>query len=491
MSNTRFWSFDVVIVGAGITGLSTALKLQQEGKKCLVAEAATIGFGTSGGTTAHLNTFMDSSYADIEKNFSERDALLVCQAAKDAITLVEKNISTFNISCDFERKDGYLYSQDDKQTKELDEILEASRRAGCDVDYVDSIPLDIPFQKAISFKGQAQFHPTKYLNGLAQAFEEAGGVILENCRVAGVKELEGSLEVQTPAATVTAGHLVYATHVPPGVNLLHFRNAAYRSYVLAILLDNNAYPEGLAYDMEDPYHYYRTQVINGQNYLIAGGEDHKTGDEENTEFCFHKLESYLRQYFTFSEVAFKWSSQYYEPADGLPYIGHLPGNPSTVFTATGYSGNGMIYSHVAAMLLTDIIQQRENNLQALFDPERVKLLAGFSSVVKESADVVAKFVSKFYDHTKIKELDEIVNDDGKIIKFGDDVMAVYRDTSGILHAVHPACTHINCHVTWNNTEKSWDCPCHGSRFDMDGKVLTAPARKNLQPIALGAQDKGE
>ncbi len=390
-----------------------------------------------------------------------------------------------NISCDFEKKDGYLFSQDDKQTKELEDILEASQRAGCEVAYADALPVNIPFEKAIVFKGQAQFNPAKYINGLARAFEQAGGVILENCRVTGFEENNDKLEVETFSATFICRYLIYATHVPPGVNLLHFRNAAYRSYVLAVQLSDGAYPSDLAYDMYDPYHYYRTHVVDGQPYLIAGGEDHKTGDEENTEGCFERLESYLKQHFQISEVAFRWSSQYYEPADGLPYIGHLPGNPDNVLVATGYSGNGMIYSHVAALVLSDMILQKENELIDLFDPERIKIVAGFASVVKESADVVGKFVSRFYDHTKIADLDEIANNEAKIVKYDGDVMAVFRDEQGMLHAVHPGCTHINCHVAWNNSEKSWDCPCHGSRFDVDGAVLTAPARKNLQRIEFG------
>ena len=476
--------FDVLIVGGGITGITTALLLQKAGKKCLLAEAQTIGFGTSGGTTAHLNTFMDVSYDQIAKDFGEDNAQLVATAAREALDLVAKNVKEYNIDCGYSEQSGYLFSQDTKQTNELDEIFDASQKAGCQIKYEDKIPVPVDFIKAVVYERQAQIHPSKYFYALAKAFEDAGGVLLQGCRVTGVHDKSDHLEIESTLGKIQAGKLIYATHIPPGVNLLHFRCAPYRSYAMAIKLKDEDYPDGLAYDMYDPYHYYRTQEVNGEKFLIAGGEDHKTAHQENTEECFRRLESYLTKHFKIEEVSFKWSSQYFQPTDGLPYIGNLPGNPDNVFVATGFGGNGITYSHVTAIMLTDIIVKGESRYAKLFDPNRIKPVAGFESFVKEAADVVGKFIGDRFTKTKIKELAELAPGEAKVVKYEGESIALYKDMNGGLHAVNPACSHINCIVGWNNAEQTWDCPCHGSRFSVDGEMLTAPARKDLEKISL-------
>ncbi len=290
--------------------------------------------------------------------------------------------------------------------------------------------------------------------------------------------------VETTAGNLLCRQFIYATHIPPGINLLHLRCAPYRSYAMAVRLKDGKYPGALAYDMDDPYHYYRTQRVHGKDYLIAGGEDHKTGHIDDTEACFTKLESYIRQYFKVEEIAFKWSSQYFEPADGLPYIGHLPGKPGNIFVATGFGGNGMIYSQIAAEVLTNIILQKEDERIKILDPNRIKPIAGFANFVKENADVAKELVSSFFAGKKIDELSGLKNAEAKVVKFEGHTMAVYKDEKGMVHSVDPTCKHMKCGVVWNSAEKSWDCPCHGARYDMDGKVLTGPADRDLDVIKL-------
>lgn len=474
---------DVVIVGGGMTGITTGLLLQKSGLSCLIAEAYTIGFGTTSGTTAHLNTFLDNDYHQIKKDFGEADAQLVYKATREALDLVKQQVQTYAIDCGYEEKDGYVYAQDEKQSDQLDDILKASGQAGAEVEYTDKIPVPIPFQKAVVYHRQAQFHPTKYITALTKAFEEAGGVLLQNCFVTAVNEGE-PLTIETGLGTIKGSKLIYATHIPPGINLLHFRCAPYRSYAMAVTLKDRAYPNGLAYDMYDPYHYYRTQEIDGVPYLIAGGEDHKTAHETNTEACFTQLESYIRKYFVIDEVAFKWSSQYFEPSDGLAYIGQLPGNGDNIYVATGYGGNGMTYSHIAAITLSDIIVKGDSEYAELFDPNRIKMVAGFAAFIKENADVVKEFVSKRIGQEKVSELSELAPGEAKVVKVEGESIALYKDDSGTVHAVNPVCTHAKCIVAWNGAEKTWDCPCHGARYDADGNVLTGPARKNLEVIVL-------
>ncbi len=469
---------DVVIVGGGITGITTALLLQRGGKRCVLVEANHIGFGSTGGTTAHLNTFMDSSYAQIQQNFSTEDAVLIAGGARQAIDLIKQQIEEYNIHCLFRELPGYLFSTDEKQTKELDELITASKKVGVQVDYTNNSVLPVPYQKIALFEGQAQFHPLLYLYGLARAFEDAGGILLQNCRMLHANDNE-TIEVVTTKGNIKCRQLIYATHIPPGVNLLHFRCAPYRSYAIAVQLKNKDYPDAVAYDMNDPYHYYRTQEMDGKTYLIVGGEDHKTGHEENTEACFRRLESHVRNFFEVEEVSYKWSSQYYEPTDGLPYIGHLPGHPGNIYVATGFGGNGMIYGTLAAILFRDLLVKGESPLEELLDPNRIKPVAGFANFVKEAADVVGKLVGGLFPEEKLPALAGIAPEEGRIVEFEGKKMGIYKDELGKIYAIDPGCTHIKCTVQWNGAEKTWDCPCHGSRFSYTGEVLTGPARKNL------------
>lgn len=486
-------TFDVVIAGGGITGVTLALQLQQHGMKCVILEAQTLGFGTTGGTTAHLNTLLDTPYSKIIKDFGVDNARLVASSTRAAIQLVKDNIEEFNIDCGFGETSGYLFAQNDDQVKELEAIHDSCLDVGVSAEFTSDVPLVVPYKKAIRIPNQAKFHPLRYLHGLAAAFQTRGGVIIEHCRVLNAKgESDNDVIVETSQGNFQAKSLVYATHIPIGVNLLHLRCAPYRSYAIAVkLADGASYPEGLIYDMYDPYHYYRTQNIDGEDYLIVGGEDHKTGEEVNTNGSFLKLESHVRSHFEVSEIAYRWSSQYYEPVDGLPYIGHLPGNPKNVFVATGYGGNGITYSHVAALLLRGLVLKHESPYSELFNPGRVKPVAGFTEFIKHNADVVKQFVGKWFGHEDLQSLAALAPGEGKIVKYEDQTLGLYKDEKGVLHAVNPACTHMKCAVAWNVAEQSWDCPCHGARYNCDGEVLNGPASKDLESIEVRSLQEEE
>ena len=475
--------YDVAVIGGGVTGISTAFQLQAAGKKCILIEANNLCFGTTGGTTAHLNTLLDTPYTRIIKNFGKENAQRVAKATAEAIALIKSNIDQYQIDCEFEEASAYLFSQTNEQTEELDEIYEACQDVGLDISYNLSLPVNIDFEKAIEVRGQGKFHPVKYVYGLAVAFEKAGGVMLQQTRVTGIEDTEG-LTIETDNGNFRAVNLIYATHIPPGVNLLQMRCEPWRSYAISFTLKDMKYPQDLIYDMYDPYHYIRSQKINGKEYLIVGGEDHKTGDEENAEACFLRLESYIRKHFNVNEILFKWSSQYFEPADGLPYIGHLPGHPGNIFVATGYGGNGMTYSSVAATVLKQMILQEESPYIKLFDPNRVKPIAGFTTFLKQNVDAFKNFVGKWFDKEKLEEFADLAPGDARVTKYNGEKLALYKDEQGELHAVSPVCTHLKCSVAWNNAEQSWDCPCHGSRFSYEGKVLTGPADHDLEKIEI-------
>lgn len=475
--------YDVIIVGGGITGISTALLLQEAGKQCLVVEAVEIGYGTTGGTTAHLNTLLDIPYYVIAQNFGEEQAAQVADATAAAIRLIKDNVQRFNIDCGFRDADAYLFAQDEKQEKELEKIRETSAKAGLDIGYVQDIPVSVPFTKAVRARGQAKFNPLEYVHAIAKAFEAAGGVILQGCKVINT-EKESTVKVHTNAGVFSTVDLIYATHIPPGINLLHLRCSPYRSYAMAVTLEDDAYPEELSYDMYDPYHYYRTQVVKGETYLIVGGEDHKTGLEDNTERCLLTLESHIRKHFKVKEVAYKWSSQYFEPADGLPYIGYLPGSEDHIYVASGYGGNGMTYSSVAAVLLKQIILEEKPALEKLFDPNRIKPIAGFTNFVTHNTDVIKQYFGKMFSAEEITQLTELAPGEGRLVEYHDRKIALYKNEEGRLYALNPSCAHMKCDVKWNQAEKSWDCPCHGARYNYDGKVMTGPADADLEGIAL-------
>jgi glycine/D-amino acid oxidase-like deaminating enzyme/nitrite reductase/ring-hydroxylating ferredoxin subunit len=484
--------YEVAIAGGGITGLTTALLLQKAGKKCIVFEADSLCFGTTGGTTAHINTILDTPYSIHIKNFGKDGARQVAQAAVDAIDSIKSLITEYQIECAFEQASGYLFARDAKQAKELDEIYQSYQEVGLNPRIADEIPIHSEFTKAMVVDGQAKFNPVPYVYALAHAFEEAGGIIVQNCRVQKIDEQEKLVYVETEKGTFIAFHFIYATHIPAGINVLHLRCAPYRSYAIAATLKDNAYPKDLAYDLDDPYHYYRTQKVNGVDYLIAGGEDHKTGHKTNTDQCFRNLESHLLKHFNIESFTHHWSSQYFEPADGLPYIGHMPGHSGKVLVATGFGGNGMTYSNVAARVLTSYIVQNKEEYGDIFSPTRVKPVASFTKMVGHNTDVLRQLVGKWFSSVDHSEVADLAPGEARILKLDGNTLGIYKDEHGALHAVNPTCTHMKCMVAWNGAERSWDCPCHGARYSAEGKVLTGPADAHLEvlPIAsLVSSDK--
>lgn len=475
-------SFDVIIAGGGITGFTTALLLQQQGLRCMVAEAANACFGTTGGTTAHLNTLLDTPYPTIEKNFGKDAARLIASATREAIRLAADHVSRFQIDCGFEEAQANLYAQTKDQEEELQDIQRAAEAAGLQTSLG---PVAAPFigSLALLVPAQAKFDPVAYTRALAKEFENKGGVIRDHCRVTGVRE-EAGLTIDTNAGSFTAQHLLWATHIPPGVNLLHLRCTAWRSYAMAFTIDSGDYPSALIYDMDDPYNYYRSQKIGCHEYIIAGGKDHKTGENIHAYSRFTELEAQVRRYFDVKEVVARWSSQFFESADGLPYIGHLPGAPNNVYVATGFGGNGVTYSHVAAQLLTAIITGKSNPLQQLLSPGRIKPVAGFKNFMAQNAEVVANLAGKMFGADELESLSALAAGEARIVKFNDNTVGLFKDQHGQLHAVNPVCTHLKCTVQWNDAELSWDCPCHGARYNPDGTVLTGPADRPLEKINI-------
>lgn len=482
--------FDVLIVGAGITGLTTGLLLQEAGKKCIICEAHNVGYGTSSGTTAHLNTLLDTHYYEIIKKFGVKEAELIASGAEEAISIVKAQVKMHRIDCDFTSCDGYIYSEDETQSKHLENLRMGMQEVGIASNYAADIPIPIPFQKALLVPGQAYFNPVKYLFGIAKAFEASGGQIITNAFIEHDKVRNFDHESVVPVGTklITVKNLVYATHYPPGLNLLHFECSAHRSYVLGVQLEEDNISTGVledvVYDLREPYNYFRPANINGKKYLLAGGFDHPTGKPQHTKASFNGLEAYLRKYFKIKSIDYKWSAQYYKPADGLPYIGRLPGANERTYVATGFNGTGMTWGTLAGKIISKTILTDNSKFTSLLSPSRIKPVAGFNEIIKKNVNVVKHFVGDRMKTEKIKELTTMRKGEGRVISYAGKKVALYKDREGNLNALDPVCPHAKCLVQWNDVEKSWDCPCHGSRFSPDGQILTGPASKPLEIISL-------
>ncbi|WP_160137758.1 FAD-dependent oxidoreductase [Chryseobacterium sp. c4a] len=474
--------FDTAIIGGGITGISTALKLQESGQKCIIIEAANIGFGTTGGTTAHLNDFFDTTYAQAIRDFGLENAKLYAESGKDAIHIIDSNIKKYNISCDFIRRSAYLFALDEDQEKRLKDIVTGAAQVGHEMLYVNEISFPIPFREAVLIPAQGYFHPIKYIKALCEAFIQLGGSIEENCICEDHKEHDDDIILTTSKGEIKARNVIYATHIPPGINLLHFTNAPYRSYAMAFSLKDDDYPRELGYDLCDPYHYYRIQEFEGENLLIAGGEDHKTGHSDDTGACFSRLENYVRKHFNVETAYYSWSSQYYEPIDGFPYIGKLPGSQNRIYVATGFRGNGMIFGTLSSQIFHDLIMTGKNKYEHLFSPARIKPIAGFADFVKENATVAFDYVKDKIFVERIDSLSEIKPGEAKVFRYESETYALYKEINGTFHLLRSTCPHASCEVRWNSAELSWDCPCHGSRFNVNGKRLTGPSTQDLPKI---------
>lgn len=490
---TKDITADVCIVGAGLAGITTAYLLQKEGKKVVVLDKGGICSGETGRTTAHLSDALDDRYATLIKVHGQKGAMLAAESHAAAIDKIEEIVKKENIACDFERLNGYLYLQPSDKEEDLDKELEATHQIG----YTEVLKLQknpVPTLSegpVLCFPDQGQFHPTKYVAALAQIILDNGGEIYTDSLVKGF-ESGAVIRVETEGKhVVTANHVVVCTNTP--VNdwvTMHTKQAPYRTYVIAYRIPHDSVPTGLYWDNSDPYHY--TRVLRGaategkidHDLLIIGGEDHKTGQESNPEERFNCLHDWAREHFPMlGKEEYRWSGQVMEPVDFLAFIGRNPADSKEVYIATGDSGHGMTHATIAGMLITDLIQKRPNPWENLYDPGRITLSApSATEFLKENLNVAAQY-KDWVTPGDAPSAASLLPDSGCVIRKGAAKVAVYCDHDGVQHERSAVCPHLGCIVNWNDVEKSWDCPCHGSRFSALGKVLSGPALNDLGPAS--------
>jgi glycine/D-amino acid oxidase-like deaminating enzyme/nitrite reductase/ring-hydroxylating ferredoxin subunit len=475
---------DVAIVGGGISGLTAALILSRAGKRVAVLERDTIGSGETGNTTSHLTECVDGRYQTLIRSFGETGARLVAQSSHDAIDWMEALIKEAGIDCGFARVPGYLYTEREKDVAWLADELDAARRAGCPVEWTDAVPLPFKTYGAVRWNSQAQIHATAYLDGLLKEAITQGLQLFENTRVVGIHE-DAPCRVETDRGTVRANDVFVAANVPVNNRvLLHTKIAAYRSYAIAAAAPSGL-PAALFWDTDDPYHYTRIHVIDGQTYLIAGGEDHRTGEQVDTGLCYERLVAYARERFQIVNSEFRWSGQIIEPVDGLPFIGRNA-VAQRVYVATGYSGNGMTFGTLAGMIVGDLIRGRDNPYADLYDATRIKPMAAAVDYVKENLAFPVHLITDRLTSLNAEDrpVQALRPGEGGIFDADEGKIAVCRDKQGVVHACSAVCTHLGCDVAWNASEQTWDCPCHGSRFSPDGTVVNGPAVSDLRRVPV-------
>jgi glycine/D-amino acid oxidase-like deaminating enzyme/nitrite reductase/ring-hydroxylating ferredoxin subunit len=472
---------DVAIVGAGIVGLTAARLLKGSGKTVAVVEMDRVGRGVTGYTTAKITSGHSTIYQQLESKHGEEVARSYATVNQGALEQIARWVDEDGIACDFQRRPNFVYSQVTEQETLIEKEAAAARRAGLKVSLVTD--LDLPFEvvAAARLEDQAQFHPRKYLLHFARDIVGDGSHVFENSRVVDVSEGE-LCEVKTDGGRILARHVILATHYPFwDRGLLFPRVHPKRSYAIAGPLEVSPIPEGMYISVDEPTRSIRTIPDGERTLLMVGGNGHGVGQKHHTRHEYEDLERWMHDHFGVTEVTHRWSTQDGVTVDMLPYAGTARRGSDRVYTATGFGKWGMTNGTAAAMVISDAILGQPNEFSSLFDPHRLTPKASASKFVSENAKVARHWISDRVIHPQGASFDDLEPGQAAVKGVGLQQVAGYRDETGVLHAVSATCTHLGCIVAWNEAEKSWDCPCHGSRFDPDGRVLHGPAVKDLQP----------
>lgn len=482
-------SADVAVVGGGITGLTTAYLLANTGKRVVVLERERCASIDTGHTTAHLTMVTDARLRELVKAFGRDHAQAVWDAGLAAISTIEDIVSGNEIDAGFERVDGFLHAQmrgdEDKEAEGLKEDASLARELGFDVEFVHAVPfLSRP---GIRVSNQARFHPRAYLAGLAAALTALGGRIYEQSAVDDFTASPRALRAN--GHTVSCEDVVIATHNPivglAESNVFQSKLSLYTSYVVGGRWPHGALPDALWWDTASPYNYLRVQPDGEDDVVIFGGNDHKTGQQRDTEGCYERLEQRLKALIPRIEITYRWSGQVIETTDGLPYIGQ---SAEHQYTATGYAGNGMTFGTLAGVMIADAIAGRTNPWADLFDPGRKALTRGLWNYLKENVDYPYYMIRDRFAGADTRSLREVQRGEGKIVDHDGAKVAAFRDRAGVLTLRSAKCTHMGCTVAWNPAERTWDCPCHGSRFRPNGDVISGPATSPLEEVKSPSKD---
>ncbi len=474
---------EIAIIGAGITGVTAALELKKAGHRVVVLEAATVAGGTTGYSTGNLYVPVQPYFQSIVNKFDEETAGIVARARRDAIDFIEKTVNDNQIDCQFHRRPFYFYVKEEKNVSKLEKEVAALQKAGIDIDYTYDLPLPEKYIKAAKIDRQARFNPYQYVRALAKKLHTDGCEIYEMTRVTKIEEKDQCI-ISTTGGQVKADKVIMATHIPKGFNVVQTLVAPYRSYVVAVELEGD-YPDGNFWDLDkQPAHAISSHSTHEQlDMLMFAGNHHKTGQSEAShEKNYKEIEAYIRNLYPVKSIAFRWSAQHYAPADGLPYIGPSARTTKKIYMATGYSADGLTYGTVAGMLLASQIEGKENTWNKAFNSTRFTPLKSAEKFIKETVNVASEMVKDYRKSYDEKAFADIRLGEARVMEIDGKKLAVTRDDKSVLHVVSAVCPHLGCIVHYNDAEKTWDCPCHGSRFELDGSFIEGPAYEPLPPI---------
>jgi glycine/D-amino acid oxidase-like deaminating enzyme/nitrite reductase/ring-hydroxylating ferredoxin subunit len=474
---------DVAIVGGGIVGLTTAILLKRAGKKVAIVEAAQIAKGVSGHTTAKITALHQLIYADLLKQEGEEATRIYAESNMAAIERVAKFVQEEEIDCDFSRKSVYTFAESDKILSKVKDEVVAALKVGLSATFVQETSLPFPIAGAIKLDNQAQFHSRKYLLHLAGLISGNGSYIFENTRVQDAKEdhLHQSCQVICDRGIVNAQDVIIATHLPIlNEGLFFAKTYPQRSYLLAARIDPDKAPDGMFISGDEDGYSIRTTPYEGGQLLLVGGMDHKVGSTTNTEEKFGDLEKYALHNFPIDKIDFRWSTQDMVSFDKIPYVGKLTPVNNHIYVATGFSLWGMSKGTMSGMLLSDMVMGINNPWAKIYDATRATPFVTTESLA-QTLDVGKHWLGDRLKGLQGGTVADVKVGEGKIVSVNGKQLAVYRDDEKV-HVVSAVCTHLACIVNWNNAEKSWDCPCHGARFDCEGQILHGPATKNLEKV---------
>jgi glycine/D-amino acid oxidase-like deaminating enzyme/nitrite reductase/ring-hydroxylating ferredoxin subunit len=474
--------FDVVIVGAGITGITTAYFLTQAGMKVAILEANKIFNGTTGHTTAKITAQHDVIYHELIQHFGLEKTKIYYQSTKNAMDFIKKYSNDNKLDCNYEIQDAIIYTNSDQDVNKLHQEMKAYEAIGIDsfADEKTLLPFDTKF--AITMKQQAQFHPIKYLIHLLKESIENGLSVYENTVAINIETGKFPVVVTQSGKKIKCKHIVSASHFPfyDGKQLFFTKLYADRSYVLAAKI-KSAFPGGMYLSAENPKRSLRTIKHNNEELVLIGGESHKTGAETRTMSFYENLKQFGEDIFGIEDIKYRWSTQDLITLDKVPYIGRLSSKNENIYVATGFRKWGMTNGTVSAKLISNLILEKEAVDEEVFSPSRFQADPSIKHFLMQNLDVAKHLIEGKLEPVS-RKIEELYNDEGSVVTLDGKRVGAYKDVNGKVHCVDTTCTHLGCEVEWNNGEKSWDCPCHGSRFSIYGEVLEGPAEQPLKQV---------
>ncbi|MGM0901475.1 MAG: FAD-dependent oxidoreductase [Bacillota bacterium] len=475
---------EVAIIGGGMTGITSAYLLAKEGKKVVLLEAGRILNGTTGHTTAKVTTQHGVVYDELISHFGKEQTQAYYQANAEALQFVRDLVQQQQIDCDFSNEDAYIFTNSQQDMQKLINEYDAYEKLGIEErEYITSIPIPVEHKAAIVIRNQAQFHPVKYLRHLVEEFVKMGGQIYENTTAVDIEEGNEPRVTTRDGNKVSCQQMIVSTHYPfYDVKGFYFsRLSISRSYILAVKTEKE-FPGGMYINVEQPTRSLRYTEINGEKVVLFGGDRHKTGQDKNTHKHYEALETFAAETFGIKEIPYRWSAQDPATLDKIPYIGNYSATLSNIYVATGYRKWGMTNSTVAARLLTDLILGRDNPYKEVFDPSRFHADPDVKKFLSVNAQVAKELVEGKLEQPTTRP-EDLGDNEGAAVLVNGERAGAYRDENGELHLVDTTCTHMGCELEWNNGDRSWDCPCHGSRFSYKGEVMEGPAETQLKRIS--------